>query len=1037
MNEAPRVFLRAYCVLLVLFAQGCATGGPASVSALPFTSNVDCGLDEGSVERPSGLAPDRSIITPANANNVNDSVTISVDLATAPGQAQRVDIIGGPQCRPIWQSPVGAAQRITWAGTDSAGRAVRPGVYYARLSEDGKPRAVSVPISVVEDPCFDAGAEAPAMQLSVDAMSQDSDSFTVAAPTRACVRIASRETEGASRRLRLEIDGQIVVPDTTAIPAEAEMLTSITLEPGAHSLHTVSEGKTHVSVTLYPEPVGPPDGPPVPAIRCQGMLRGFEHPFGVHGRRPMMRQGIEVECVAHYKVDFGVRYPVPGMSGKPRRIIKNVYVRARGVTDAGGSFDILISEADFAAENVVQGFSEFQKIFTTCVGPDQCGHEARSVPREVISNIPPVRVQNLDVLDVLHLTRPTDEQITSDASRISRVGARLISNGTGPAMNDRPVIIHEQIDTADVEHTQFMVWALSGQPTLIPENVSTDICAQESADLDEQPRPCIGFSSRCNPSRCGEPGVRCRTANILRQLLDSGYDVWTVDHLSGQDDILRIAASSPALYDAIRFYGVQPNQLVSTGTSTAEPLPVTPPSRNLGARRIAVGGISLGAVVARIGLKLWEKRFQLDALNVQDISGARLTLPGVGQTPSALAAFNDPLDDVALYFSFDGPHLGARVPLALQAYVQDIPGEFSIEQRDEISSASTRGMLERWVDAQPGLGCFVLDGDGEVDGVDNCNVSSIDSEVVMAATPVAHDAVAQETIAKLDRQFDDPLNRPPDGLPDYVPSVAITNGAHPDQPRQVGTDEVFRVRIDIGDDITLRHKMFEKSIVGFSGRVLDDDQQPAGSQWDGICRAEGISVATYKPLGVGASLVVAALGCDNSVLDAVWCVPSLFGSLFDGGRKVTATPSTRMKPETDSTGSLLPGTGFPTLVRTESALLDVTANREFDPSETWRDFYMPARNQFHSDFTDDQCRFLMYHLDGFMSGDGDGFPSCESVERSLSCADGGRWPGNRLNDGDESAVCDCDDSRAYIYPGSGGVFDCNNRPEIPDLLLDF
>ena len=1026
----------------IAMLSGCATPDQPKQSQNEFDHLFDCGLDVATEQHPALVTLNRAVVTPHDANNINDSVEIGVAGVERTSDRLTVDVIGGPKCQSLWRAEATRQEPTIWSGQDSNGKMLAEGIYYVRPLTSAGSLEPSVPITISSDPCVDrAGLQAMSDTKVLASFQDTSIAIDTESAGRLCVVARSGAESDPDDRVRVKIDGVEVISPENAVQPGAELVASIPVRPGAHRLEALGAGGLSVDVGYVPASFDIPEGPPEPAIRCKGMLRGFAHPFGQHGRRPMVRQGVPVECFAWYKVDFGVLMPIPGIGypTKPQRIIRNVFVRAVGETGPAGEFDLLIDAAQLADNSINQNNAELVHVMTKCIDVEDCGYEAMSVPRTVISNLPVERqVENLDINDVLHLTRPTMEQAVGQSVEAPVIGARLISNGKGLAMNDRPVVIHEQIDTANIEHTRFMTWALSGQPTLVPPDASPDVCAQISAKPDERPIPCIQFSGQCNPSRCGQDGVRCRTVNIMQEMLENGYDIWTVDHISGESDVLRIAASAPALYDAIRSYGATANQLVDAGFGSSEPLPVTPPGSAPGTRRIAVGGISLGAVIARTGLKLWEKRHSLVSLNVSDLDQRAITLPGIDTSLPTSVQFNDPLDDVALYFSFDGPHLGARAPTAVQAYIQDIPEKFDIEQQDELRADSTKGLLERWVSPAPGIGCISEKDNGELDAKESCTVSNRSLAVVENSTSAFSDRIFQQSIRNLDPSFGDPLGRPADGLPDWIPSIAIANGSDPVSPRNVGTDEVFEIHFDIDDAPDRRHHMKEKTIVGFSGRVLDNGVQPAGSEWDGLCRAEGVSIATIATVTGWEAIVSSLFGCTNSVTDALTCVPGAIFRPFTGDRlNVKVNANVKMKPRYDGSGNRLPATGFPTIVRTESALLDVTANREFDPAITWRDYFIADRDRFHSDIREDQCSFIMYHLDGTMSGDGDGYPACESVQRNIACTDGGRWPGERWGSGSEEPVCDCNDARADIYPGAPGILNCDLRPTQGDFRFDF
>jgi hypothetical protein len=123
-----------------------------------------------------------------------------------------------------------------------------------------------------------------------------------------------------------------------------------------------------------------------------------------------------------------------------------------------------------------------------------------------------------------------------------------------------------------------------------------------------------------------------------------------------------------------------------------------------------------------------------------------------------------------------------------------------------------------------------------------------------------------------------------------------------------------------------------------------------------------------------------------------------------------------MRPTLLPGGGIAPNTGFPTFVRTSSSLLTNAADQLPD---TWRDAFWQAQSQDHARFDEEHCRFMLYHLDGALRGDRDGYPPCAVLDPGLSCLDGGRSPGRLLGAG----TCDCQPDDPLSYPGALERFD--------------
>jgi len=85
----------------------------------------------------------------------------------------------------------------------------------------------------------------------------------------------------------------------------------------------------------------------------------------------------------------------------------------------------------------------------------------------------------------------------------------------------------------------------------------------------------------------------------------------------------------------------------------------------------------------------------------------------------------------------------------------------------------------------------------------------------------------------------------------------------------------------------------------------------------------------------------------------------------------------------------------------------------------WHDALWQRNDSSHFNFDERQCQFLVYHLDGKMRGDKDGYPACR--EGPASCATGAKIPGGILADIGFNGTpmldyCDPDDDDASVFP---------------------
>jgi hypothetical protein len=204
--------------------------------------------------------------------------------------------------------------------------------------------------------------------------------------------------------------------------------------------------------------------------------------------------------------------------------------------------------------------------------------------------------------------------------------------------------------------------------------------------------------------------------------------------------------------------------------------------------------------------------------------------------------------------------------------------------------------------------------------------------------------------------------------------------------------------------------------------------EPGGSQWNGICQRVG-------DVQLGLGLVN---GIENWFGTVCWnwqagiaagatvgasCSTGMIWGLLEGFdlnlRAINL--SYPMSAELDDFGNIREGTGFPTIVPTTSALL---ADDNGAPNPGWYDAFWQDTSKFHTNFDENMCKFLMYHLEGSMEGDGDGYPACGSRALRAPCDEGGRLPGRMLapsgfsTSADINRLCDCDDDDPTSHPGA-------------------
>lgn len=845
---------------------------------------------------------------------------------------------------------------------------------------------------------------------------------------------------------------------------------------------------------------------PKAPIGCSGHLLGFDHPMRFTdpshgGRERLRRKGVMVRCEAYY---------VYGAGGRQHTIhAKSGFT----FTDDQGHYAVTIRPRPVSVivpvnTNQILDFDpNLVWVRAECVTPQQCGYEAYGVadPALVLASEADSAYES-NIRNVLHLvaSAPAEPEITAGGQTFLpqriMLGARLVSNGANhPELNDKPFILHEQTDVLQREGTEFLSWGLLGQPVhTTREKPNGDVVdadpRKNPCDMQSDVQVCSSGTDDCNYEICGTGDVACLGYPILQTLLDEGYDVWLVDALDGDADLLHQAAAAPLLYQKILNYGgplggfdpfpfavsavTFDQSFLSTALTPVEPEaghiwpgevadaadlgfaipeePFTPPVPMSGDRQAVVAGYSQGGVLARVGLLLWEHESNLPIAGVVDARGLPVQ---IGRDRNV---FLESIEDkINLYASVDAPQRGATIPLAVQAYFQrigdviksfDDVGLHARNQVDsalrELNSAPTRQVLTEYVTASGDYGCYKIK-NGKLDPgeTDNCFITPGMVANEVEVTSVDFDRFQASTIFNLD------TGDRPDGIPDRVRSIAIANGAFGE--RDVKSNELIDVKFDIERFRDRHHHQCAADgtchIEGFPG-VNQPKVQPGGAQWNGICQRVGdvqLGLAVLDTPGKWfgkacwnpAAAVAAGLTLGGS------CATGMLWGLLEGfdfnlrGIKLSYPMSAKL----DDEGEIIEGTGFPTLVPTTSALL---ADDNGNPSPGWHDAYWQETSKFHTNFDNNMCKFLMYHLDGSVEGDADGYPACGTQTFRAQCDEGGRLPGKVrapngfANTGDIRRLCDCDDDDPTSHPGAfeipfdGADNDCDGTIDEFEIVTD-
>lgn len=797
-----------------------------------------------------------------------------------------------------------------------------------------------------------------------------------------------------------------------------------------------------------PPPPPPPLEPRTEPVICQGYVAGYKHPFTPETvpRHRVRRAGLPILCRATFEASHTVMRVVEvgngiGQTVTYERVIGEATYHAEGVTDAEGRFRIEVFAPDRGIDDKVLS------IAGQCDNLSLCGPDATAGFLELDGDEDLIEFSALVAGNVLDVIQPSfgARLITNDPLQLpggqGLLAISAVSNrpSLGPAlvqnkMNDLPVVVHEAYDPLLEDGYQFPVWVLGGQPwdrrrvraDGWPDQNAAPIGIDQICEVDSVGACAdglFGWGPNCNARSCNEQGgsVSCGSDNILEPLLAQGYDVWLVNSRLPQQDLVSMALEAPSLYQAILDY----------------------PSRD-SRRRVAIGGLSTGGVLARIALRSWEA-----VTDVQDKG-----LPAFGQNAGRFAdpgKFDATPSRVSLYLSFDSPHLGARVPPALQAYLkddtllQDLKPNVEAERlRLLLDHPQAQQLLKNYVPLSVDTPCYSNGGLTQMN-IDravvpqNCTIDVGDESLTSGGQQVlsTNDMSATEHQRFLDASYFQlgllglPEGIRFDALPLTVPSVAISNGSVTQEPRH-RSDEVMRVQFEIteNDETTF-----------ITHRLRESLPQERGSGMGQLCQAATLSASSFATASAKA-IIDCAAGAGTDPTDSGVQLSCLIASpggflsdLLDKGLDFLTGQDTPLTTVfTSASIAMKPPLGdFPTFVPTHSSLMIPSPSSAVEPGTwslsdlpRWEDALWRDSNASHFNVEERQCQFLAFHLAAWMKGDRDGFPACPSNAAELSCSEGGMRPGPVLDPGGVFAsqsdlFCDADDTQPTVGPIATGA----------------
>lgn len=735
----------------------------------------------------------------------------------------------------------------------------------------------------------------------------------------------------------------------------------------------------------------PPDDPPgdgdfvvgfdIPEFSCNGRLKGFDDSLlfaDAPPRRNIERSGVHVYCEA--------KWAVPGKSRPVTLTTASVQ------TDEEGQFTATFLPTQFVSRLTVAR-PRLLEITAVCV-PPLCGKEAIRPPFVVGVDYEAVAdAYTVDVLNVLDMVTP------GHASDGYFLGARLISSANEhPELNDKPFIVHEQLDVLGVERTSFLAWGFAGQP--MRRSFENNVGEVFNIDPDTQPceidveeQICLPFTEACNPRQCldvdsngnstSNGNTRCLEYPMLQAMVDAGYDLWLVDHLRGDEDITHTVAGVPLLYQLIANYGgpllgplptIVPYPLPDPRTFEMADVDITPQSPNgiyvpsdilnrveqemlaelpsttvppdpqRGNRKLIVSGYSLGGVIARMGLRYWQLIRNFGG--IRDASGSQL-IPALDSR-----VLMEPVDDVvALYVSIDAPHRGVTVPPALQAYLLRLGSfldsatsiELTFEQQQMINNAIREldslpvrqsTPIHASLKADESLNCFTENGLKIFFGSNDCTIEP--SDISDRVDSTTWNAFSATWLQGINQREPESTA----GMPADIPAIAVSNGAA-QTGRPLDTREIAHVVFNINNSSDLNH------------RLRDVEPQPSGSQWNNICRR----LRTVD---------------------------------LDGGKVREVRVNYPMRKRFSDSGAPEAESGFPTLVPIQSAF-----NSGGTQTNIWLDQVWQGNSEYHTNIDNRVCATVLFYADGVHDETHTGPLVCRPHSPSASCLDGGRRPGNR------------------------------------------